>query len=411
MKKINILLVAALSFTAAFGQTLYAPGGTVGNNSTNSNVGIGTGSTTPAFKLDIKGGDIFLNNGINSSLHFRTDGNGNAFINNMNNFVNNGSSGNGYLTITGQSMLRFKVGNSGTSGTEWMRITEAGRVGIGTANPNANLDVFGTDGIRLTNSTVGEDYMLIKANHNVAALNPGASTVSALITNRRLGHLVFDIYANDNGDSFAIRTDKDLNGEVDEISMVVKPTGNVGIGTTTPSTRLDVSGVTTVRNEGDGAILLDLKSERGWRFQQKGTGPSASLEFYNYGGLNKNFSILTDGKVGIGTPTPDAKLTVKGDIHTQEVKVDLNGAVAPDYVFEKDYPLTTLEDLKSYIDQHKHLPEVPSAKEMEENGINLKEMNLLLLKKVEELTLHVIEQNKLIKNQNDRISKLENTNR
>jgi hypothetical protein len=68
-----------------------------------------------------------------------------------------------------------------------------------------------------------------------------------------------------------------------------------------------------------------------------------------------------------------------------------NDVAAPDYVFEKDYPLTSLEELKAYIDQHKHLPEVPSAKEMGENGINLKEMNLLLLKKVEELTLYVIE--------------------
>jgi hypothetical protein len=178
--------------------------------------------------------------------------------------------------------------------------------------------------------------------------------------------------------------------------MSILDNGNVGIGTTAPSTRLDVSGVTTVRNEGDGAILLDLKSERGWRFQQKGTASSAHLELYNYGGLNKNFSILTDGKVGIGTPTPDAKLTVKGDIHTNEVRVDLTGPIAPpDYVFEKDYPLTSLEELKSYIDRHKHLPEIPSAKEMEENGINLKEMNLLLLKKVEELTLHLIEQNRI----------------
>jgi hypothetical protein len=103
-------------------------------------------------------------------------------------------------------------------------------------------------------------------------------------------------------------------------------------------------------------------------------------------------SIEHDGNVGIGTTTPDSKLSVKGTIHSQEVKVDLSGAVAPDYVFEREYKLTSLSELKSYIDQHKHLPEIPSAKEMEEEGINLKEMNLLLLRKIEEMTLHLIKQ-------------------
>jgi DNA-binding winged helix-turn-helix (wHTH) protein len=65
-------------------------------------------------------------------------------------------------------------------------------------------------------------------------------------------------------------------------------------------------------------------------------------------------------------------------------------------VFEKDYELPSLEEIKSYIDQHKHLPEVPSAKEMEQNGINLSEMNMILLRKIEELTLHVIQQDRLI---------------
>jgi hypothetical protein len=104
-----------------------------------------------------------------------------------------------------------------------------------------------------------------------------------------------------------------------------------------------------------------------------------------------------NGNLGIGTTAPDAKLTVKGTVHAQEVRVDLNGAVAPDYVFEGDYSLMPLDELKTYLDTNKHLPEVPSAKEMEANGVNLKEMNLLLLKKVEELTLYVIEQNKEIK--------------
>ena len=72
----------------------------------------------------------------------------------------------------------------------------------------------------------------------------------------------------------------------------------------------------------------------------------------------------------------------------------------PDYVFEPDYDLQTLKELAKYIKQNKHLPEVPSANEMEEEGIELSKMNILLLKKIEELTLHLI-------NQEERIEELE----
>jgi hypothetical protein len=105
--------------------------------------------------------------------------------------------------------------------------------------------------------------------------------------------------------------------------------------------------------------------------------------------------INSAGNVGIGTTSPDALLAVKGTIHSKEVKVDLTGAMAgPDYVFEKDYKLPTLEEIKSYIDQNQHLPGVPSAAEMEKSGVKLGEMNILLLKKVEGLTLYLIEQDK-----------------
>jgi len=113
-----------------------------------------------------------------------------------------------------------------------------------------------------------------------------------------------------------------------------------------------------------------------------------------------------NGKIGIGTTQPDELLTVKGKIHTQEVIVDLKGAIAPDYVFEtyylgvsklkSDYKFLTLPEIETYIKEYHHLPGVPSAKEIEENGLSLKEMNLLLLEKIEELTLFTIQQQKEI---------------
>jgi hypothetical protein len=121
-----------------------------------------------------------------------------------------------------------------------------------------------------------------------------------------------------------------------------------------------------------------------------------------------------DGKIGIGTNFPDELLTVKGKIHTQEVVVDLEGAVAPDFVFEKhfngfseimpEYKLISLEELEKYLKENHHLPNVPSAETMEAEGISLKEMNLLLLQKVEELTLYTLQQQKEIDALKEKIS-------
>ena len=121
-----------------------------------------------------------------------------------------------------------------------------------------------------------------------------------------------------------------------------------------------------------------------------------------------NLKVLTEknGKIGIGTTTPDELLTVKGKIHTQEVIVDLQGAVAPDYVFEyyvdgtsvlnPEYSLRSLPEVEAFIEKNKHLPGVPSAAALEQEGVALKEMNLVLLEKIEELTLYLLQQQKEI---------------
>lgn len=193
--------------------------------------------------------------------------------------------------------------------------------------------------------------------------------------------------------------------------MRIDGNGNVGIGTSAPnpSARLNVynSGSATqmiIGNPSTGSggytgLLMGTSADsNGFGFIEavKSSGSA-------YGDIILN---RWGGNVGVGTNITDAKLTVKGTIHTNEVKVDLS-VPGPDYVFEKDYHLMSLEETKAYIDANKHLPEVPSAKEMEKNGVQLGEMNMLLLKKVEELTLYVIEQNNLILEQQKRIQKLE----
>ncbi len=116
--------------------------------------------------------------------------------------------------------------------------------------------------------------------------------------------------------------------------------------------------------------------------------------------------IYNNGNVGIGTSTPDQKLTVKGKIHTEEVLIDLNIPV-PDYVFDDEYPLQEIEDVEEYVNKNKHLPEIPSAGEIEKTGLGVGEMNMKLLKKIEELTLYLIKLNKENKELKKRIEKLE----
>ncbi|WP_062057789.1 tail fiber protein [Sediminicola sp. YIK13] len=113
-----------------------------------------------------------------------------------------------------------------------------------------------------------------------------------------------------------------------------------------------------------------------------------------------------EGKVGIGTNAPDSKLTVKGDIHAQEVKVDLSVA-GPDYVFKEGYNLMSLSEIQNYIKNNGHLPNIPSAMEMEADGIELGVMNMKLLEKIEELTLHAIQQEQKLKEMDDLRARLE----
>ena len=93
--------------------------------------------------------------------------------------------------------------------------------------------------------------------------------------------------------------------------------------------------------------------------------------------------------MGIGTKIPDKKLTVKGKIHTEELIVEPD--IMPDYVFEKDYKLKSLNEINDYVKSKKHLPEIPSAIEIKEKGLYIGEMQTKLLKKIEELVLYFIE--------------------
>lgn len=109
---------------------------------------------------------------------------------------------------------------------------------------------------------------------------------------------------------------------------------------------------------------------------------------------------VKDQKVGIATKNPDERLTVNGSIHAKEVRVDLDGALAPDYVFSQyngqptiiDYKRMPIEELKIYIQSQGHLPGVPTEDMLNRDGLDVKAFSLTLLEKIEELTLYLIEQ-------------------
>jgi len=125
--------------------------------------------------------------------------------------------------------------------------------------------------------------------------------------------------------------------------------------------------------------------------------PNNSLTVY--GSSNSSFA----GNVGIGTTTPTEKLAVNGKIRAKEINVETGWS---DFVFEPHYKLLSLKETEDYIKKNQHLPEIPSAKEVEENGINLGEMNAKLLQKIEELTLHLINQDKMLERQQIEINEL-----
>ncbi|WP_157097850.1 hypothetical protein [Niabella ginsenosidivorans] len=145
---------------------------------------------------------------------------------------------------------------------------------------------------------------------------------------------------------------------------------------------------------------ISATSFQGWSAVDEAvTGTNVKeLTYENAFSGNVNFSggiWNAVGNVGIGTTTPKERLSVNGNIRAKEIKVET--ANWPDYVFQPSYPLMSLDKIESFIKANGHLPDVPSAKEVAENGVEVGANQAMLLKKIEELTLHLIETNNTIK--------------
>ncbi|WP_299608049.1 tail fiber protein [uncultured Aquimarina sp.] len=289
------------------------------------------------------------------------------------------------LDINAYDGIYFNTGSN--SRNPRMTVQGNGNVGIGTTNPEEKLQI-------------GNAYTFHDGGHKVIGFLYKPSGAVDLDATKYSSEIRFDpTHGN-----FFLGTSSTIT-EAPTARLSINKNGYVGIGTTSPSARLEI------KSSGDGAEILKLSTERPWVFKQEGTGASSNLVLQEISG-NKFFKIKsydnTDiytiqsnsgdtyfkGNMGIGTNnTQGYKLGVKGKIAAEEVKVALyNGW--PDYVFEEDYHLPTLQAVEQHISENGHLENIPSATEVAENGIQLGEMNKKLLEKIEQLTLYMIEQNK-----------------
>jgi Phage T4 tail fibre len=354
---------------------------------------VGIGIAAPTAKLDVAG-----NTRINGNLNIlsytnKIVGHGDATNYYIGSYVSDGSAA---FDIHAYAGVRFgdQTGN--------VMQVKGGNVGIGTIVPTERLDVVGGNAKVSSYSPT----LILQRDNNAGGYTQGIQTKSIDGTNNWFSGVLGESSSN----TSQWRVSK---GDYTNPYLSVFDNGYVAIGDATAYAPLGILKTATSTSHIFFGNPLATAGQASAKLTFAGTGiqhtgfawiPGTTFDNgklnLSFGGSNDSslnpvkMTFQSDGNVGIGTTSPDAKLTVKGRIHTQEVKVDLLGALVPDYVFAKDYKLKSLEEVDSYIKANSHLPEIPSATEIEKNGLLLAEMNMSLLKKIEELTLYMIEMKK-----------------
>jgi hypothetical protein len=286
--------------------------------------------------------------------------------------------------------LNHEGGNIVFNGTN----TAGGNVGIGTSTPTSILSLGGTAARTFqmerntTTSTAGQGLTISSggAIAGTANLAGGDLTLKSGISTGTGTSAIHFLTSTAGASGSTDRTPSE--------KMTILGSGNVGIGTLVPARRLDI------RGSDDGTPQIRLSGSAApqyyWEFGEESLSTGDFfLDYMGSSGIKHPLRIKTSGYIGIGTTNPDALLTVNGTIHAKEVKIDLSGSFA-DYVFEKNYSLKPLSEVHLYIKDNGHLPDIPSAEDVKKNGMNVADMQVKLLQKVEELTLYAIDQQKRI---------------
>ncbi|WP_316833733.1 hypothetical protein [Pedobacter nutrimenti] len=342
----------------------------------------------------------------------------------------------------------------------------SGKVGIGTITPVSQLEVLspaavgGESLMKFKVSDAANDYMEVL--NSTGGTNMFMPAIKGAVNSSNTTSLYFlgeTNSVNDIGTNPMIVFDSRLSsGRVNNRPlfgwdnygtryMTIQAGGNVGIGTTDPSAKLHINASLTESaikigspnvqgninvpvGASTGGYNLDFYTWRDIQVDQIGARiraerinsyqpnnalvQSMDLVFSTSTGgiqteLTEKLRINSTGNVSIGTSDAKGyKLAVNGNILATEIKVQ--AAPWPDYVFSKNYNLPALQSIEKHIKKEGYLPDMPSAKEVESNGINVGEMNAKLLKKIEELTLYIIDQNKELLNQKDQLNNLKKDN-
>lgn len=205
--------------------------------------------------------------------------------------------------------------------------------------------------------------------------------------------------------------------------------GNVGIGVASPDAKLHIAQdnindqnlvlgkFSSFGPTGGSAIVRLVYNSTTANLEVNSTYSGNNFRYGTYGDFNieneissPNFgaiNFITNKKVQMAIK-PNGNALLQGKLEAKEFKVTLTPTA--DFVFEENYNLPNLEEVAKHIKEKKHLPEIASAKMMEKEGVNVGEFQIKLLQKIEELTLYAIKQERQLKDQQEKIQKLEGEN-